>query len=204
MRVRNKDKYAEIEKAIDELFFETGRPPSTREIGDRIGMPKGTLARYMGWMREEGVIDYADGKYRGVSTDKISKAKSGVKSIPVVGTIACGTPALAEENIDSYISISTELLGRGNFFFLKASGDSMIDAGIDDGDLVLVKEQQEAHEGEIVVALTDEGENTLKRFYRDPKKRKVILRPENQKHEDIIVSDCRIQGIAIKVLKDLR
>jgi repressor LexA len=204
MRVRDKTKYAEIERAIDDLFFESGRPPSTREIGDAVRMPKGTLARYLGWMREEGIIDYDTGKYRGIVTDKIRKARPRVKPIPIVGSIACGTPALEEENIESYISISTEILGRGDFFFLRASGDSMRDVGIDNGDLVLVRETQEAYEGNIIVALTDEGENTLKRYFIDKKRKKVILKPENDDHQDIVVNSVQIQGVAIKVLKDLR
>jgi len=204
MRIRDKSKYAEIEKAIDELFFETGRPPSTREIGERVGVSNGTLSRYLAWMREEGIIDYENGKYRGIITDKIRKARLKVKPIPIVGSIACGTPVLAEENIDSYISISADLLGRGDFFFLKASGDSMIGAVINDGDLVLVKKTQEAYDGDIVVALTDGGENTLKRIYRDDENCRVILHAENDKYPDIIVDDCQIQGVAIKVLKDLQ
>jgi repressor LexA len=204
MRVRNKDKYGEIVEAIDDLFFSSGQVPNVREIGAAVKMPVGSLMRYLGWMREEGIIDYDDGKYRGIVTDKIRKARPRVKPIPIVGSIACGTPALAEENIDSYISISTELLGRGDFFFLRASGDSMTKVGIDHGDLVLVRETQEAYEGDIIVALTDEGENTLKRYHIDRKRKKVILKPENDDHQDIVVNSVQIQGIAIKVLKDLR
>ncbi|MCL2862104.1 MAG: repressor LexA, partial [Firmicutes bacterium] len=86
----------------------------------------------------------------------------------------------------------------------RASGDSMRDVGIDNGDLVLVRETQEAYEGNIIVALTDEGENTLKRYFIDKKRKKVILKPENDDHQDIVVNSVQIQGVAIKVLKDLR
>ncbi|MCL2861064.1 MAG: transcriptional repressor LexA [Firmicutes bacterium] len=203
MRIRNKEKYNEIIEAINDLFFDSGQIPSIREIGDAVRMPIGSLMRYLGWLREDGLIEYDDGKYRGITTDIIRKAKCGHKPIPIVGTIACGTPALAEENIDSYISISTEFLGRGQYFFLRASGESMIEAGIDDGDLVLIKQQEHAWDGQIVVALTEDGETTLKRFYRDDKLKMIRLRPENSEMEDVLVRECQIQGIAIKVIKDL-
>lgn len=203
MRTRDTEKYNEIIETINDLFFENGQVPSTREIGEAIGMPNGTLMRYLNWMREEGMIDFDDGKARSIMTDVIRKSKVKSKPIPIVGSIACGTPALAEENIDSYISLSTEFLGRGQCFFLRASGESMINAGIDDGDLVLIKQQQSAWDGQIVVALTEDGETTLKRFYRDDKLKKIRLRPENDSMEDILVESCQIQGVAIKVIKDL-
>lgn len=94
------------------------------------------------------------------------------------------------------------LFGRGEFFALQASGDSMINAGINDGDLVLIRKQNTAEEGEIIVALVDD-ETTLKRFYRDKKNKRFILHPENEKYDDIIVDNLVIQGIVTKVLKDV-
>ena len=204
MRVRNKDKYGEIVAAINDLFLESGQAPSVREIGEAVRMPIGSLMRYLGWMREEGLVDYEDGKYRGISTEETRKAKVRAKPIPIVGSIACGTPTLSEVNIESYISLSTEFLGRGDHYFVKASGESMIDIGINPGDLVLVKQQEEAYNGQIVVILTEDGENTLKRYYRDDKLKMIRLRPENSAMEDILVKECRIQGVAIMVIKDLR
>ena len=204
MRSRDKSKYDKIVEAINDLYFESGQVPNTREIGEAVKMPRGSLMRYLGWMRDEGVIDYEDGQYRGISTEAIKKAKGGHKPIPIVGSIACGTPTLAEENIDSYITISTEFIGQGDYYFLKASGNSMIEAGINDGDLVLVRQQQEANNGQIVVILTEDGENTLKRYYRDDNIQMIRLRPENSAMEEILVKECRIQGVAIKVIKDLK
>ena len=189
---------------VNDYFFDRSRPPNLREISDAVKMPTSTTRRYLVWMAEEGIIDYDERQSRGVSTDVIRKAKSGSRCIPVVGSIACGTPALAEVNIDSYISISTEITGRGNFYFLKASGDSMIDIGIESGDLVLIKEQNYADEGQIVVALADGMDTTLKRYYKDHDKKMIRLKPENSAMKDILVKDCQIQGIAIKVIKDIR
>ena len=99
-------------------------------------------------------------------------------------------------------SIPTEWLGSGEYFLLRANGDSMVDAGIDDEDIVIIRKTSEAEDGDIVVALVD-NENTLKRLYRDEKKRKIVLHPENPDYDDIVVDYCEIQGVAVKVLKDL-
>ena len=119
-----------------------------------------------------------------------------------VGSVPCGSPQYEEENIEEYISLTTAIFGKGDFFILRASGNSMIEAGIDDGDLVVVKKQIYADDGDIVVALVD-NQNTLKRFYRDNDNRKVILHPENKRMKDIVVDDCFIQGVACHVIKSL-
>ena len=94
------------------------------------------------------------------------------------------------------------LFGRGQFFILRANGASMIEADINDGDLVLIRQQNYADEGQIVVALMDD-EATLKRYYPEPENQRIRLHPENSQMDDIYVSDCIIQGVAVKVLKDL-
>jgi len=94
------------------------------------------------------------------------------------------------------------LFGKGEFHILRANGDCMINAGIDDGDLVLIRQQSYADEGQIVVALM-EDEATLKRYYPEPGKHRVSLQPENDLMQPIYVDDCIIQGVAVKVLKDL-
>ena len=121
--------------------------------------------------------------------------------IPLLGNVSCGIPLLAEQNIDSYISISKELIkSANNYFILKAIGDSMNEAGINDGDLVLIKQQQNANENDLVVALIDD-EATIKEFHR--KQNMIILKPKsnNQKHQPIILTnDFRIQGIVETVI----
>ena len=137
-----------------------------------------------------------------VMSERIAKSKENSVSIPLIGSISCGQPLLSEESVESYIRIPTEWLGTGDYFLLRANGDSMVDAGIDDDDIVIVRKATDANDGDIVVALVD-NENTLKRLYRDEKRRKIILHPENPNYEDIEVDSCEIQGVAIKVLKDL-
>ena len=119
----------------------------------------------------------------------------------VLGNIACGLPNVAEENIEEYVSLPESLFGRGEFYILRARGESMIEAGIEDGDLVVIRKQSYANDGDIIVALVEE-EATLKRMYREENGR-IILHPENKEMSDIIVDNCIIQGIAVKVIKDL-
>ena len=104
--------------------------------------------------------------------------------------------------IERYFRLPASLIGSGEFYFLRAFGDSMIEAGISEGDLVLVRRQETARPGQIVVALVGD-ETTLKRFYPEPEKRRIRLHPENRELEDLYVENCSIQGIAVKVLKDL-
>ena len=121
---------------------------------------------------------------------------------PILGKVSCGVPKFAEENIEEYVRLPVALFGRGQFFILRANGDSMIEADINDGDLVLIRQQNYADEGQIVVALMDD-EATLKRYYPEPENQRIRLHPENCQLDDIFVSDCIIQGVAVKVLKDL-
>ena len=148
-------------------------------------------------MCDDGIIEYS-----GYRTMTSTKTKMQAVRVPVLGTIACGIPKYAEENIEEYVRLPVALFGQGNFFILRAYGDSMVEAGIDDGDLVLIRQQNYADEGQIVVALI-EDDATLKRFYPEPENRRIRLHPENSHMEDIYVPMCEIQGVAVKVLKDL-
>ena len=144
-----------------------------------------------------GVLDY-DG-HRSVTTQK-TRALMNMLYVPLLGAVSCGVPKFAEENIEEYVCLPESLFGRGEFFLLRAKGDSMTGAGIEDGDLVLIRQQSTAEYNQIVVALVDD-EATLKRFR--PKADHVCLHPENNRYEDIIVDSCLIQGVAVKVIKDL-
>ena len=112
--------------------------------------------------------------------------------VAVVGSVSCGPLTFAEENIEEYIKLPTSLLGHGKFFILRASGQSMIGAGIEDGDLVVVRQQETAEPGQIVVALV-EDEVTLKRFFPDPQNGCIRLHPENRRMKDIIVCEGQYQ-----------
>ncbi|NCC87977.1 MAG: repressor LexA [Clostridia bacterium] len=150
-------------------------------------------------MNEIKMISYTSKK---IVTDVIRKADLATTQANIIGTIACGAPVLAEENIEEYISLPSAIFGKGDLYILNASGDSMIEAGIEDGDLVVIKKQTTAEDGDIVVALVN-NENTLKRFYIDKRNKKYILHPENSKLKDIIVTEVQIQGVAQHVIKAL-
>ena len=200
MRPKNYAMTGIILKAVDEFYDKHDRTPSIRELGEICGTSHVTILRCLREMNEKGMLDYVDGK---IVTEKMSKLKPESVTVPILGSVSCGMPLMEEGNIESYVKLPVELVGHGDFFFLKANGDSMIEAGINDGDFVLVRKTTEAKDGDIVVALVD-NENTLKRLYHDDKRRKIVLHPENKDFDDIVVDYCEIQGVAVKVLKDLR
>ena len=197
MRTKNPETMKNIIEFVEEYYFKHNSSPTTSVIADGVGIARGTVHKYLVDMDARGMISY-DGKT--ITNDRINKINPGFIGVPVVGSIACGVPNLAEEDIEEYIPLPEKLFGKGDFFILRAKGQSMIEAGIDEGDLVIVRMQNTAENGQIVVALIDE-EATLKRFYKE--KNGIRLHPENSSMEDIFVPDCSIQGVAVKVLKDL-
>ena len=197
MRSKDKTLMAAIEKFVCDYTDKTGISPTMQEVADGVGSSKATVQRYIAQLCEDGVLDYS-----GYRTMTSTKTKMQAVRVPVLGTIACGIPKYAEENIEEYVRLPVALFGQGNFFILRAYGDSMVEAGIDDGDLVLIRQQNYADKGQIVVALI-EDDATLKRFYPEPENGIIRLHPENHTMEDIIVENCIIQGVAVKVLKDL-
>ena len=201
MRTLNENTINKILEYINACYFNSKKVPSVREIADYVGLATSTTFRYLSAMEERGLIT-KDGSYHGIKTSSMKKVMDGV-ILPVVGEIACGTPILAEENIESYLTISGSFLGGGDYFVLKAHGSSMIKIGVEDGDYVIVRKQSTADEGNIVVAMVDDGECTLKRYYVDRKKRKIRLHPENDEMEDMYFDRVEIQGVAVKVIKSL-
>lgn len=197
MRSKDKTLMAAIEKFVSDYTDSNGISPTMQEVADGVGSSKATVQRYIAQLCEDGILDYS-----GYRTMTSTKTKAAAIRVPVLGTIACGIPKFAEENIEEYVRLPVALFGKGNFFILRAYGDSMIEAGIDNGDLVLIRQQNYADEGQIVVALM-EDEATLKRFYPEPQKHRIRLHPENSRMDDIYVDNCEIQGVAVKVLKDL-
>lgn len=197
MRSKDKVLMTNIERFVRSYTDNYGISPTMQEVADGVGVSKATVHRYISQMCEDGTIDFS-----GWRTMRTTKTRTQVISVPVLGEIACGIPKFAEENIEEYVRLPVALFGQGQFFILRAYGDSMVDAGIDDGDLVLIRQQDTAEEGQIVVALI-EDEATLKRFYPEPENHRIRLHPENSHMTDIFVDKCEIQGIAVKVLKDL-
>lgn len=201
MQTKNAELMRAMLEYIDKVYGEYGKVPSVREIAAQFDISKSSVSNYIAAMRDRGMLE-STGGWRDIRTPNMKKHRQGVEYIPVVGSVACGTPMLAEQNIESYLPIPVELLGAGEHFILKAYGDSMVNAGIDDGDMVIVKRQEEAQEGQIIVALVD-NEVTLKRYYLDKDRQCVCLHPENDAMEDMYFAEIAVQGIAEKVIKDI-
>lgn len=199
MRTRSPEIFEKIVEYINLYYKKRGMSPSLAEIATNIGVNKSTISRCLAEMKERGLVDI-EGNHRGLSTEYTQKHKN-VKSVPIVGSVACGTPIFAKENIESELFISSSMLGEGEFFGLRAEGESMVNAGISDGDYVIARRQNTADEGQIVVALIDDSA-TLKRFYTDKKNKKIKLHPENDKMEDMYFDTVEIQGVVKKIIKN--
>ena len=122
--------------------------------------------------------------------------------LTVFGYVPCGSPNFIDDNIEGFLEIPKSMLGQGDFFVLRAKGDSMVDAGIKTGDLIIIKRQSTAENGQIVVARL--GNNvTLKKYYKLETEKQIMLHPENKKYDDIVIRNCDIMGVAVKIIKDL-
>lgn len=149
-------------------------------------------------MKNFDTIVYHD-KYSDYET--ITKTK-GMVCVTVLGKVPCGYPKFLDDDIEGYVEIPYSMIGPGEFFVLRADGDSMMNAGIMDNDLILIKKQNYADDGQIVVALNN-GEVTLKRIHYDIQKEKYYLAPENDDYPNIIWDEIEILGVAVKVVKNL-
>lgn len=201
MRTKNQELMTKMINFIESEYQKNGLAPTLREIASEFNITSACVSHYLTEMKEKGLIQ-SNGKSRSIKTSKMQSMLNEVSYLPVVGSIACGTPLLAEENIEKYLPVPTDFLGAGKFFILRANGNSMIKAGIEDGDYVIVKQQETAETGQIIVALIND-EATLKRYYIDNEKQQVRLHPENDKMKDMYFKNVIIQGIAVKVIKDL-
>ena len=189
MELAKKEK--EIYEYIKQQIEEAGYPPSVREICNAVGLSSpSTVHRYINSLEEKGYIIKADSKKRAI---KLAKQENGIDvlSVPVVGFVAAGQPILAEENIEEYFPLPINYAKNTDMFMLKVKGESMINAGILDGDYVIVEQKETAKNGEIVVALLDDSA-TVKTFYKE--KDHIRLQPENDALEPIIKKDAKIIG----------
>lgn len=199
MRSKSIKLMEQIKAYVEEYFWDYSKSPSITQIAEAMEIARSTAYKYLVEMNQRGMISY-DGKT--ITTDIIEKSNPKMIRVAVLGGISCGLPNFAEENIEEYVSLPESLFGSGEFYILRARGESMIDVGIEQGDLVVIRKQSVAEDGDIVVALVDE-EATLKRFFRDDENKRIVLHPENKTMRDIYVTDCKIQGVAVNVIKDL-
>ena len=200
MRSKNPEYFKLLENFVNEYQEKNGTVPSNAEISAGTELSAATVSRYLAQMKKDGRISY-DG-HRTLQTKKMQQSNGQSIMVPILGEVACGLPRFAEENIEEYVPMPKTFVGNGKYFLLRAKGDSMVEIGIDDGDLVLVKQQNFAEEGQVVVALIEE-EATLKRFFPEPERNRIRLHPENREMNDIYVASCEIQGVAVKVIKDI-
>lgn len=195
-----------------------GFPPSVREIGKAVGLASpSTVHMHLKYLEDNGYIHRDSNKPRAIEVvserQERSEESSGPKlanvsidvdanliTLPVVGRVAAGQPILAEQNIEENLSLPTSIVGDYSSFILRVRGDSMINAGIFDGDYIVVKEQKDAHSGEIVVALIDDSA-TVKTFYRE--RYRVRLQPENDTMEPIYVKDPIILGRVTALIRSI-
>ena len=187
-----------------------GYPPTVREMCTSLGIKSTSTAhKDIASLEKKGYIRKDPTKPRAIEVldpaheDIIPLERSEVVEIPLVGQIAAGRPILAEENIEDSFPVPARYVGKGDYFMLTVKGESMIEAGIFDGDYILVRQQPVAENGDIVVAMVDgfESEATVKTFYKE--KDRVRLQPENSAMSPIIVKDVKILGLVKGVFRYL-
>ena len=202
-----------ILKFIEKQIKDKGYPPSVREIGKAVDLSStATVHSYIAKLTQKGYIKKEDQKGRtlkvlkgGLADNQTSMPKpvyngKELVDVPVIGKITAGAPILAVENVTDTFPIPIDVVGNSESFMLTVRGESMIEAGILDGDYILVKRQNTARNGEIVVALI-EDEATVKTFYKESNY--IRLQPENSSMDPIIVPDCKILGVVGGVFRKL-
>ena len=201
---------------IENSIREKGYGPTVREVCHELGLSSpSTVHVHLKALEEKGLIKRDPLKSRSISltypledpatpfsdgNDVVQPSFSKIVNVPLVGNVAAGTPILAEENITDTMSLPTDIVGDAPSFMLSVRGESMIEAGINDGDYVVVKQQPVANNGDIVVAIIDDGA-TVKRFYKE--KDHIRLQPENSSMEPIITTNCSIAGKVVAVFRRL-
>jgi repressor LexA len=187
-----------------------GYPPTVREIGEAVGLASpSTVHAHLANLERGGFLKRDPTKPRAIELRREPRAPavadSEVHKLPLVGEVAAGGPLLAEENIEDYVAVPEPLSRGGEEFLLRVKGDSMVDAGILDGDIAVVQRQQDARDGDIVVALAGDDESadeaTMKRFFKEDGR--IRLQPENEALDPIYAPHVQILGKVIGVFRQL-
>ncbi|WP_077615884.1 transcriptional repressor LexA [Caenibacillus caldisaponilyticus] len=183
-----------------------GYPPSVREIGDAVGLASSsTVHGHLNRLEKKGYIRRDPTKPRAIEvldrSDEDAAPKQESVLLPVIGKVTAGEPITAVENIEEYLPVPKRMAAGEEAFILNVVGESMINAGILDGDQVIVRKQETAENGEIIVAMTEDGEATVKRFFKE--KDHIRLQPENPTMEPIIVKNCTILGKVVGVIRTI-
>ena len=201
-RKRCADKRMEqIYKVIKEQLMKKGYPPSVREIGKEVGLKSSsTVHGYLNQLEAAGLIRRDPTKPRAIDLLE-DKPWERTVNVPLVGTVTAGVPILAQENIEDYFPLPVERMPNNEVFMLEVRGESMINAGILSGDYVVVEKKNTASNGDMVVALVDDGA-TVKTFYRE--EGVIRLQPENDNMEPFILKDVEILGKVIAVMRFMK
>ena len=204
MRPYNQETLDKVLKFVNKYYQEHHSSPTINEVAAGVGVARSTTHRYIQVLSERGLIDYDRGI---MSAPQSAKMKTAYVSAPLVGSIRCGSPEEEEESIEEYVSLPVSMFGKGDFYILRAKGDSMVDAGIDEDDLLVIERNCPALEGDIVVALYEDNQNTLKRYRGfDEDEKCFVLEYENEARypgKVIKVKGFQVQGVARHVIKAL-
>lgn len=204
MRYKDPETLKKILKYVNKYYHQHHIAPTINEISVGVGVPHSTAHRYLQELRDNGSLDYE----RGIqNAPESAKMKTAYFSAPLVGSIQCGCPEEEEEYVEEYVSLPVSLFGEGDFYILRAKGDSMVDAGISEDDLLVIERNCSAKEGDIVVALDPDNQNTLKRYagYDADEKCYILAYENEERYPDkvIKVNSFKVQGVARHVLKAL-
>lgn len=194
--VKIEEKLNEVYSYVANFIENNGYSPTIRDICRDLKIKSTASAYYyLDKLNKRGLINMQSDKKR---TLNLSEKSVPAIKVPLVGTVTAGTPILAVENIDGYYPLPTDFNSENDLFMLKVEGNSMINAGILDGDKIIVKKQESADNGNIVVALIDDSA-TVKRFYK--KNNKIILHPENDFMSDIVLDSANIVGVVVGLMR---
>ena len=202
MRHKDPELMKQINTFIGEFYAQHDRTPSTTEIAREFDIARSTSQNYLVAMNERGMLSYSDGVLKVEHMDKIRTRRT---KAPLVGSVPCGELTYEEENVECVMTLPTEIFGAGPFYLLHASGDSMEDEGIEDGDLVVVRMEADPKKGDLVIAMDAENRNTLKKYGGvNRKNHKAMLLYCNQKEygDKVIYVDRLVcQGVVSHVIK---
>lgn len=191
-------KQRRVLETIRRFIAENNYSPSVRELGDALGLAPATVQQHLDALHAKGFINRT-GAANGVILEDEALQNIQSFAITVVGAISAGEPILAFEEFEEPLAVPETMLGGGDHFALRVEGDSMIDDHILDGDIVVIRRQQSADDGDVVVALLDDGTATLKRLYRGP--RGFRLQPANSEVNPIYVESVKVQGVVAGVIR---
>lgn len=199
MRHKDPELMKKIYEYAEDYYFSEGYSPSTSEIANAMGIARTTAYNYLVAMDKLSMVDY-DGKL--IATEKIRKTGAVNHGVKIYdNAIPCGELETIESSVSEYVDLPASIFGNGELFILRTRGESMIDAGIEPGDLVVVEKKRTANDGDIVVALGNDTDSSLKRLIK--KNNMYVLHPENKNMDDIITEHLEIQGVAKFIIKQI-